>query len=166
MVRTVARLCSQLLPVALASTCFAADPPPSIYGVYEHASRVCGGPGSADLPVQNEAQCDLSFIDRLEINFETRLSPVAESATSVSFGFHYGYMDACLFNGTGAWLKGRLVLTTEVIPAGSACRLSLSFSNGIARVLDLGGRCKPFLCGDALHKIDGLLFRKVKATTK
>ena len=153
---------STLLLAAAASICSAA-PPSLILGSYERSSRVCGDPGSADGPVS----CNLAFEDRLEIKHETieSLSPTAStsSTTSVSFAFHYDYMDACLFNGTGVWSKQRLVLTPVGAPLPSACRLSLTFANGVARVSDSGGKCQPLLCGGSSRRLDGLSYRKVKA---
>ena len=162
---TLAQRGSTLLLAAAATVC-AAAPPASIYGIYERPSRVCGGPGSADGPVS----CNLGFDDRLEIKEQTieQLSPAAStsSATSVSFGFHYGYMEACSFNGTGVWSKQRLVLTPTGTPLAPACRLSVTFANGVARLSDLGGNCRALLCGGPSRTLDGLSYRKVTVGAK
>lgn len=154
-----------LLLAAAASVC-SATPPASIYGTYERSSRVCGGPGSADGPVS----CSLVFEDRLEIREkDVELLASAKStssAASVSFGFHYGYMEACLFNGTGIWSKQRLMLTTTAPPLAPACRLSLTFANGVARISDPGGKCRPLLCGGSSHMLHGLSYRKVTVRAK
>ena len=152
MPRAVHPICLTVLLLFAAAS--HADPPKSIFGVYVHLSRVCGGPGSADGPVD----CGLVFEDRLTIT--ARSTENAQGSASVSFAVRNKYMDACLFIGQGTWSNGQLVLSQTEKPTDVSCRLTISFSKAGARLSDPADKCRPGLCFGSGRKLDGVLFKK------
>jgi len=136
-----------------------ADTPKYIFGVYTRLSPTCGpsGPGSADRP----GDCNAVFEDQLEVAPSINLNSPPANTVYVSFGLHFdiGKNQGCFFSGDATWSHGRLILDQSEKPIDSECRLTLSFSEGAARLSDPQHKCQPSLCNGP-GKLDGVSFKK------
>jgi len=141
----------------IAATALAAGAPvpQSLFGVYVHESKTCGGPGSADDP--KALDCGLVFDDEMLI--EKHLDGRTAGA-EVYFSFHYGYGDYCLLDGEGDWDAGVLRLRSVTKPTPDSCKLSLSAKNGDIQVSDPGNACRQSLCTAPGATLNELVFKR------
>jgi hypothetical protein len=139
------------------------DSPERIFGIYTRQISACGAPGAANGPVS----CTLIFGDKLEIAPGIALDTPAPNSVYVSFSAHFdmGKGDhLCAYSGHGTWSKGKVILQPAESPlnpqrTNATCRLALSVSKGIVRVLDRGQQCRMSLCSST-HRLDGITFTK------
>ena len=136
-----------------------AAPLDNISGLYKRSSRTCGGSGIAD--ATTPPPCDLVFEDQMKIG-EPGGTTEKSRAVAASFWFHYGLSDYCRFDGKGEWHGDQLVLRRNIEPSPSTCRLSISFSESMATVLDPGDACRASLCTAPGPSIHGLQYRKAE----
>jgi hypothetical protein len=147
-----------LLPALGVASAFAVASSSNVMGLYKRDSLVCGGPGSADDPAA--LSCTLIFEDRLLISASDE--PSEGSDLAVSFHFHYDVGDYCGFDGIGQWANDALTLRSNHKPLPTECRLSISFSDSIATVSDVGDACRASLCTALGPSIDGLKYEKAE----
>ncbi len=141
------------------------DPPNYIFGTYTRLTSTCGwgGPGGAD---RNVRDCSGVYEDKLEVAPSFALDRSSSDSVQVLFGLHFdlGQNYFCVFHGQGTWANGRVLLNQSDKPlnpdkTNSACRLTLSFSNGMVRLSDPGQKCEPSICiGPA--KLNGISYKK------